>query len=697
MKKLLLAGLLCLTASAPSYANESYYHYLHGRLAEQKGDLETARKDYEKALEFDPHAIEVLRDLSQLDLRQGRLDAALRNAQTMTQLTPKSSPALLFLGNIYALRGDVESALNQYKAALSVDPENEEALIGLASFYGEQGDAQAEKYFKNYFSLYDDADMTYRYGLWLDKRKRTDEAIRELKKASAQAPRFLSPRVALAEIYETRKSSESIHQYERCLDIEPNSPGITVRLANLYYENRQYDKATRLFQKALDFFPSEPSIYYWLARCYEAQRSWKEADTYLRKAYRLNFDPQVLPVLAYYATMRGDSKQAIRWLRKAQKAEPDNPVPLLYLGFGEYDLGNMSQARAVFVKYLALKPNDTQALFHLAVIEDQKGDFSRAEALLQKIIQIDPRHSSALNYLGYSYVDRNRNLEEAEQLIRRAVAEESSNGAYLDSLGWVLYKRGRIQKAREPLETAVKYTSDPVLYEHLATVYDALGSTVSAVATWQKAIHLGSKAKAAKETLARWEKIQDYSAYAPAIVGLVALNEDHIVKWSRDATLEISSGAVTQQWLAEIVFKKPQDFTLRLSSSITAAPFEIRVTSGTLGQTAPLTQMDPVLLASLVEMLNVAFNPPWRSLTVPLGEVTPGKADLMIRKGLNAAGFDPRMIRPARWERHASDSTLEWAVEWKRYELGGDLWLPGVLELQRPGQKLKIKLTYRRP
>ena len=79
-----------------------------------------------------------------------------------------------------------------------------------------------------------------------------------------------------------------------------------------------------------------------------------------------------------------------------------------------------------------------------------------------------------LNFLGYLLADHNRRLDEALGMIRRAVEKDPDNGAFVDSMGWVYYRLGKLDDARGQLEKAVAITGDPVVHEHLGDVYKDL-------------------------------------------------------------------------------------------------------------------------------------------------------------------------------------------------------------------------------
>jgi Tfp pilus assembly protein PilF len=115
---------------------------------------------------------------------------------------------------------------------------------------------------------------------------------------------------------------------------------------------------------------------------------------------------------------------------------------------------------------------------------------------------VDPNDAEVLNYYGYMLAEQGTRLEEAVGLIKRALAEDAGNSAYLDSLGWTYYKMNQLADAREYLLKAVAGSPhDPTILSHLGDVYNRLGESALALSTWQKA-------------LAEWKRVvpADYEA-----------------------------------------------------------------------------------------------------------------------------------------------------------------------------------------
>ena len=121
----------------------------------------------------------------------------------------------------------------------------------------------------------------------------------------------------------------------------------------------------------------------------------------------------------------------------------------------------------------------------------------------------DPKNAQALNYLGYMLADRGVRLDEALGYIRKAVAIDPQNGAYLDSLGWAYYRLGNYDLAEENLRRASeKIGSDPTVQAHLGDVYQKTGRLKLATTHWQRALDEWSKTVPAEVDADEVAKVQ---------------------------------------------------------------------------------------------------------------------------------------------------------------------------------------------
>lgn len=123
-------------------------------------------------------------------------------------------------------------------------------------------------------------------------------------------------------------------------------------------------------------------------------------------------------------------------------------------------------------------PDSSKLLYNRALLYESTKQFPKMETDLKKIINQQPDHHEALNALGYFWADQNINLEQAYEMIKKAHQLDPKNIAILDSLGWIYYRKGNLQKAEQYLRLAVKdQPKEKLLYQHLATVLKARNKT----------------------------------------------------------------------------------------------------------------------------------------------------------------------------------------------------------------------------
>lgn len=150
--------------------------------------------------------------------------------------------------------------------------------------------------------------------------------------------------------------------------------------------------------------------------------------------------------------------------------------------------------------------------YSLANVYSTKGDYAKSEEQLRLILETDPESPLANNNLGYQLADRNEKLDDAEKMIRKAIdndrmlrrdsGEDAENAAYLDSLGWVLFRKGQTNEAREQLERASTMpdgADDPTVWDHLGDVYAKLNMPQKAKEAWHTAMKLYEQSHRARK------------------------------------------------------------------------------------------------------------------------------------------------------------------------------------------------------
>ncbi len=203
-------------------------------------------------------------------------------------------------------------------------------------------------------------------------------------------------------------------------------------------------------------------------------------------------DPVSEPLVAkrYELAVRaGDVAGAAAWRTRLEGGGLES---LLALASAEERLAHFVAAVPVFERALALEPGSSEIRFRKATALERAGRIEDAEADFEALLASEPDHAAALNYLGYMRIESGREVEKGLALVQRALRLDSDNGAYVDSLGWGLYKLGRLAEATEALERASRLLpNDPTVLEHLGDSCRALGALDCARDAYRRALALG--------------------------------------------------------------------------------------------------------------------------------------------------------------------------------------------------------------
>jgi tetratricopeptide (TPR) repeat protein len=212
----------------------------------------------------------------------------------------------------------------------------------------------------------------------------------------------------------------------------------------------------------------------------------------------MNFK-HVLPDTKFYADAviqtsflyqkQGKSELAISCLEDVIEKRFNDPKLLIYLSSLYQKSGEFEKAAKVLKQGLVIDNNSTKYHFELGNVYYRWGKKNKSIEEMKAVLRIDPKHAIGLNYLGLIYVDLEKNLDEAERLIKAALKLKPDNGYFTDSLGWVYYKKGQYHKALAYLEKSINLLpDDPITLEHLGDVYLKLNNKEKALDCYNKSL-----------------------------------------------------------------------------------------------------------------------------------------------------------------------------------------------------------------
>ncbi len=329
------------------------------------------------------------------------------------------------------------------------------------------------------------------------------------------------------------------------LDKHP-SPDLRLGLARVLIEQLRLDDATlqlsRLSVSHPDFSPGWLLLGSVLAEkgdATAAEAAWKRylGSVDVRDAKLQRELAQVYLGLAQIASRRGDDAAAESWL-----ARIDDPRSLARVQIQRASIlarqGKMPQARQLIAdlpernpaerrtkllaevqllrdhqaleaayerltQALTLEPNDAELQYEQAMVAEKMNRLEVMERLLGDIIARTPTHYQALNALGYSWADRGIRLEEARDLIVRALAQTPDDPFITDSLGWVEFRLGRHQDALRLLQQAYRARADAEIAAHLGEVMWTLGQREQALQVWREGLRAAPDNTTLRSTLQR--------------------------------------------------------------------------------------------------------------------------------------------------------------------------------------------------
>jgi tetratricopeptide (TPR) repeat protein len=223
--------------------------------------------------------------------------------------------------------------------------------------------------------------------------------------------------------------------------------------------------------------------------------------------------PESLPYMAAQVRIAetyfqmDEKEKSIEYLKAMAEKRPDVGLVRRALAQNYFDIKNFAKAAEVYSTLIAdiEGPVDHQhasLFFARGAAYERLKDYDKATADLSKALELEPDNPVVLNYLGYMWIDQGKNIEQGYDYIKQAVLLRPNDGAIVDSLGWVYYKRGKFDVAVRYLEKAVSLMPfDATINMHLGDVYHKLGRTNEARVQWRRALDLGPDTEADKQRL----------------------------------------------------------------------------------------------------------------------------------------------------------------------------------------------------
>ena len=402
---------------------------------EQMRDYAGAAGIVKRALEMSPGNLQLKRALAQNLMLANRLDEGLGIYQEIATADPRDAQTFLRMSQIYRQKRDFEKAQQAADQARKLEPDNLEIRYNEVNLCEAQG--------------------------------KTIEAI------------------ALMKDLLDSTAKQSYSQPER-----GNRLVLMERLAGMYRAAEKFELAVEMYRKMMELDPSSAArVAAQLVDTYRQAKDLPRAIEEAENAHKLHPNDRVVTLVrASLLADAGKADAAVSETRRLLngKDDRDTYVALAQVYEKLKDYGEMGKALDQAEKLSSSDDEKETIGFMRGAMYERMKQHDKAESEFRKVLTRSPDNASALNYLGYMLADRGVRLEEARGMIARALEADPYNGAYLDSMGWVLYRQDKLEEAEAYLRRALdRVYRDPTVHDHLGDVLAKMGRVKEAMTEWQ--------------------------------------------------------------------------------------------------------------------------------------------------------------------------------------------------------------------
>jgi tetratricopeptide (TPR) repeat protein len=499
--------------------------------------LRQATQEYQKITELAPKDADAWVWLGRLQSASQKMDEAERAFRKALEIDPENEDGLTGLATVLGIKGDGTGAADLLKRAAEKNP-SADSLTRLADAYEQMKEySLAADTLRRALELSppNGADLERKMAQYLISAERYDDALVAYEDLVSEDPNDADAYLRMSQLYRQKHDMVKAREAsDKAKAIDPTN--IQVKLNEGYIlqsegkateaievlrgilqqtELRSYDPAQlggridlleqlavmqRLAdqtQPAVDSYrqiaaldaSKAPRASASIIETYiggkEFSKAQDEADAAIKKFPN---DPEVRMGRASLLAEMGKTDAAVADVKKLLDGKNDLGIQLaladLYVKGKKFD--DAAKSLDAAEKLADSQEEKIDVWFKRGAMFERMKNVSAAEAEFRKVLAVTPNNPATLNYLGYMLADRSLRLPEALSLIQKAVDSEPNNGAYLDSLGWVLYRIGKLPEAEENMRRAVELTPhDPTMRDHYAEVLFKASKVREAIAQWE--------------------------------------------------------------------------------------------------------------------------------------------------------------------------------------------------------------------
>ena len=504
-------------------SSEQQAFLMLGRLYQIKGDRNRAMTIYQTFLGLEPGSEEGVTALAKLQMDAGNNAEAIGLLEDFIKQRPDSAEAYQTLGEAYSDSEQFNKAADAFKHASEIEPDD----VELKKSQAQERSVLLLWFLRNVVGI-DDLDA-YEFicdgdddggvdALYLEPstgdedhetliiyQSKYTQARQYLQKAAQSFPDSLEVEFNLVLLDRDEGFLEDA--LKRVEDILKKTERPNSRYTDAEKQNRRvflmnqglisstignYTESIRAFTELKGLTEKNGSVDALIVDTYRTARNTDKALQYCEQALAETPGSRQLQMLrADIIAEKGRVDEGIKALEKLTK-NTDEDLDVFSAMTNIYQRARkFDDAQNVLNTANRRFPGDERIYFLQGALYEKQKKFGEAEQQFRKALEIDKDNAAVQNYLGFILADRGLKLDEAAALTQKAVKADPTNGAYLDSLGWVYFKMNRLEMAEEYLKKAIIFTNtDASIHDHLGDVFFKTKRLDDARREWAKAVEL---------------------------------------------------------------------------------------------------------------------------------------------------------------------------------------------------------------
>ena len=457
--------LATLVERAP---DQRILNFNYAQVLTKLGRGDESRQYLERAVLLDPTFTAAVMQLLDIYQRQSEWSKAAEVLQPLIDEEPLNIEMRRQQAYFYLRAGEPEKAQAAFKSLVDADPADHRSRFYLAEALNDmQQYSEADAIYRSLLEKNpSDPDLLASFGLSQIGQRNYDEAERVFRQLLAieavpdNLAALANTQIALIELQRGNYGAAIVaaRPYFVFRD-KPNAQAINIAL-DAYRRQKKYDEALAMLRPLVERFAGDAFVN---ARYVEMLSRVGDKDQLKVAAATQNkFGVRNTIAVAEALIQAGAAQDAIAHVKEALRSKPD-----------EIDL-----------------------LFELGSAYERAGELADAEKTFLRVLEQQPEHPATLNYLGYMWADNNMHLDRAAEMLTRAVRHDPRNGAYVDSLGWVYFRQGKLDLALKYLTDATRLLPrDATVHEHLGDVFAKQGEAQKALEAYRVALSLDLEPK----------------------------------------------------------------------------------------------------------------------------------------------------------------------------------------------------------